>query len=234
MAYYFYLGKILCPIAPSKLQIKINNKNKTMTLMNGGEINILKQAGLTDISFDLLLPNVKYPFATYKSDFQKAKTYIDELEKLKAGKKPFQFIVTRTFPDGKMLFDTNIKVSLENYDIKEDRKEGFDIIASVTLKQYKDYGTKICNVTFVSAKPKVSKKMAKPRTSNSDKIGIGSDVIVNGRLHRDSFGNGAGQTKTNYKGKVNFINMKGSHPYHVTTLSGAWLGWVTASSIQGV
>ena len=63
MAYHFYMGKMLCPIAPSKLQIKIGNKNKTMTLINEGEVNILKQVGLTEISFDMLLPNVSYPFA---------------------------------------------------------------------------------------------------------------------------------------------------------------------------
>ena len=166
MAYYFYLGKMLCPIAPSKLQIKIGNKNKTMTLINEGEVNILKQAGLTNISFDLLLPNVKYSFATYKSEFQNAKYFLDELEKLKTDRKPFQFIVTRTLPNGKMLFDTNMKVSLETYDIKEDVKEGFDVVVSVKLKQYKDYGTKICNVTVEETKSKVSVETTRPAESS--------------------------------------------------------------------
>lgn len=156
MAYHFYVDKMLCPVAPSKLQIKIKNQNKTATLINEGEINILKQAGLTEISFDLLLPNVKYPFAIYKSGFQNAKVYLDMLEKLKVEKKPFQFIVTRTFPNGKMLFDTNMKVSLEDYNIKEDAKQGFDVMVSVKLKQYRDYGTKTCNISFASSKPKVS------------------------------------------------------------------------------
>ena len=232
MAYYFYLDKMLCPIAPSKLQLKIQNENKTLTLINEGEVNILKKAGLTDISFDLLLPNVKYPFATYKSGFVSAKGFLGQLEKMKTDKKPFQFIVTRTFPSGKMIFDTNMKVSLEDYQIKEDRKEGFDVVVSVKLKQYKDFGTKTCNIKFKDTKPKAEVK--KERPSNPKNIGIGSNVIVNGRLHRDSYGNGAGQTRTNYRGKVNFINMKGSHPYHVTTPDGGWLGWVTASSVKAV
>ncbi len=41
---------------------------------------------------------------------------------------------------------------------------------------------------------------------------IGSDVIVNGRLHRDSYGKGPGQTRTNYKGKINLINEKDHIP----------------------
>jgi hypothetical protein len=153
---------MLCPVAPSKLQLKIGNNNKTVTLINEGEVNILKQAGLTDISFDLLLPNVQYPFAIYKSGFEMANYYLTELEKLKANKKPFQFIVTRTFPNGKMLFDTNMKVSLESYEIKEDANQGFDVIVSVKLKQYRTYGTKTCNVTFKDETPKVSVETTRP------------------------------------------------------------------------
>ena len=42
--YDFYLDKCLLPIAPPKLQIKINNANETVTLINEGEVNILKTA----------------------------------------------------------------------------------------------------------------------------------------------------------------------------------------------
>lgn len=232
MAYMFYLDQMLLPIAPSKVQLKIENQNKTMNLINDGEINILKNAGLTSVEFDALIPNVKYPFGTYKSGFQKAKVYLEKLESLKLGKRPFQFIITREFPSGSSLFSTNIKVSLEDYKIKEEAKEGFDVVVSIKLKQYKDFGTKTCKITLTSAKPQQTVQPA--RASEPKQIGIGSDVIVNGRLHRDSYGNGAGQTRTNYRGKVNFINLKGSHPYHVSTPDGGWLGWVTTSSVEGV
>ena len=170
MAYHFYLGKMLCPIAPSKLQLKIGNKNKTMTLINEGEVNVLKQAGLTDISFDLLLPNVKYPFATYKSGFEKANYFLSEIEKLKTDKKPFQFVVTRTFPNGDMLFDTDMKVSLETYDIKEDTKQGFDVVVTVKLKQYRDFGTKTYDVvsenTIAVKDTRPAESSPKPTTTN--------------------------------------------------------------------
>lgn len=47
--YEFYLDKCLLPVTPSKLQLKIDNANKTLTLMDEGEINILKKAGLTEV-----------------------------------------------------------------------------------------------------------------------------------------------------------------------------------------
>lgn len=171
MAYYFYLGKMLCPVAPSKLQLKISNQNKTMTLINEGEINILKAPGLTEISFDILLPNVKYPFAVYKSGFKNAKHFMDKLEKFKTEKKPFQFIVTRMLPNNKMLFNTNMKVSLEDYKPVEDASEGFDVSVSITLKQYRKFATKTCKIKKKgkSKKKSASKKTTRETTKDTSK-----------------------------------------------------------------
>lgn len=153
MGYEFYMDKMLLPITPSKINIKIKNQNKTFNLINDGEINILKSAGLSEIDFEATLPNVKYPFAVYKSGFITANHFLNQLELLKTNKKPFQFIITRLFPNGKSLYSTNIKVSLEDYTIKEDSKQGLDVIVSIKLKQYKDFGTKTCNVTIKQSKP---------------------------------------------------------------------------------
>lgn len=234
--YSFYLDKVLLPIAPSSLKIGFNSQNKTLNLINDGEINVLKDPGLLEIEFDAMLPDVKYPFAIYKDGFEKADKFIDEINKLKMDKRPFQFIVTRTRPDGTPIFNTNIKVSLEEYEMQEDAEEGFDVILSIKLKQYKPYGTKKIKIEKGSKDNGNQAKTTevKERESDKGKIMIGSEVIVNGRLHRDSYGKGPGQTRTNYKGKINLINEKGSHPYHVTTLEGAYLGWVTKDSVKGV
>lgn len=141
--YDFYLDRCLLPVTPSKLTVKINNANETLTLINDGEVNILKQAGLTDIDFECSIPQVQYPFAVYTAGFQDASYYLDYFETLKKGRKPFQFIVCRRMPQGKMLFDTNFRVSLEDYKISEDANDGFDLTVKISLKQWKDYGTKI-------------------------------------------------------------------------------------------
>lgn len=146
MAYDMYFGKVLLPVTPSSVKTEINNKNKTIDLINEGEVNVLKTPGLTKVSFNLLLPNVNYPFAKYPNGFKKASYYLDVLEKYKVGKEPFQFILSRVLPNGDVLFNTNLKVSLENYTIEDDASEGFDTKVSVTLKQYKAYGTKTANI----------------------------------------------------------------------------------------
>ena len=136
MSYKLYLGDTLLPVTPEKIQTKINNKNKTYTLLNSSEMNILKDPGLTDISFDALLPNVKYPFAVYENGFKQAKYYLDMLEKYKLNRTTFRFIVVRKVSSKYDFNYTSMLVSLEDYTINEDVKYGFDFMVSIKLKQY--------------------------------------------------------------------------------------------------
>lgn len=164
--YDVYLNNCLLPVTPEKIQIKINNSNKTVTLINEGEINILKQAKLTDIEFEAEIPQVKQPYAVYKSRFREAGYFFDIFEELKTSRKPFQFIVCRRTPKGRELLNTNIKVSMEDYKITEDAGNGFDFKVKFCLKQWRDYGTKAVNIQVTASKPKAC---AKPRreTNNS-------------------------------------------------------------------
>lgn len=168
MAYEFYLDKTLLPVTPSKLQLKIGGQNKTYTLIDGTEINVLKSAKLTEITFDVLIPSVQYGFATYKNGkFISASQFLKVFEELKTKKKAFQFIVNRKLPNGKILFDTNMKVSLEDYTIKEDVKEGFDILVSVKLLQYRDFSTKTCDIQFKTSKPTITVNQTRPTGNNA-------------------------------------------------------------------
>ena len=153
MAYYFYLGNVLLPIPPSKLELKISNNNKTYDLINYSQINVLKNTGLSSLEFEVVLPNTKYPFAMYKNNFQNAKYYLGVLENLKVIRSAFQFIVVRKFPNGKDIFNTNIKVALEEYTITDTTEEGFDTKVKIKLKQYKEYSTKKVQVTIKQYRP---------------------------------------------------------------------------------
>ena len=223
--YYFYLDKILLPVTPSKLTIKIKNQNKTLVEINEGEINILKKAGLTEVEFEAMIPDVKYPFAVYKSGFQNAKPFLDAFEKLKTSQQPFQFIISRTYPNGKGLFNTNIKVALEEYTIKEDRREGLDVIVSFKLKQYKDFGTKICKISF----PKTQKPVAKtppparsaptspaPKQQNKTYTVVRGDCLWN--IAKKFYGNGSQYTKIYNANRDKIKNPNLIYPGQVLTI----------------
>ena len=141
--YEVYLGGVQFPIAPKAIKTKIKNKNETIVLINDGEMNQLKTAGLTELSLELLLPQLSgYPFAVYPNGFQPAAYYLGVLESLKTGKAPFQFIVSRIW-GRTTLFDTNLTVSLEDYTIKEDKSDGPDVTVEINLKQFRDGSTKV-------------------------------------------------------------------------------------------
>lgn len=176
--YEFYFDKVLLPVTPEKITMKIGGADKTYTLMNEGEISVLKSPKLTDIEFDLLLPNNQYPFAVYPtSQFVPAVYYLDLIKGYKQEKTPFQFKITRMFPNGTAIFDTDMKVSLESYTIKESADNGFDVVVSVSLKQYRDYGTKTCDVKLDTEKPKASVKKDRPVTNNAPTT-AGKEKIV--------------------------------------------------------
>lgn len=161
MAYYFFIGDMMLPVPPAKMTVKVNNKNKSINLINEGEVNIIKAQGLTEISFDARLPNQNYPFADYDTSFsssltsqltgsnfsfKKADYFLDNFKTSKLSNLPVRLIITR-MRNWQLLFDTNMLVTLEDYNIDEDADNGFDLVVPLRFKQYRPYGTKECEVT---------------------------------------------------------------------------------------
>jgi len=225
MAYNMYLDGVLLPITPSKIQTKIKNQNKTINLINDGEINILKSPGLTEISFDVLLPQVKYPFAIYPNGFRQADFYLNKFEELKINGTIFQFICSRVSPAGNLLFDTNMKVTLEDYRILEDATQGLDIKVRVNLKQYKDYGTKTVNIVTkpkeVTTKPVVVASVSTPRPAETAPkpktyTVVKGDTLWN--IAKKNLGNGARYTEIYNLNKDKIKNPNLIYPGQVLTL----------------
>lgn len=168
MAYSVFMvsdnKKVQFPIAPSSIAITVNGRNETVDLINEGEVNLLKSPGLTDISFTALIPQVtKYPFATNDEPID---TFVHFLNEMLEQKKPFRFVVVRT-AGTKLLFDTNLKVACESYDMKESAENGFDVELSVSLKQYRDYGVKTITLVTVQTTTKTDSTTTATTTSPS-------------------------------------------------------------------
>lgn len=146
--YHFFVGDLELPYAPSELTVTIGSNNKTVELINGNEINILKSPKLTEIEFDVELPRGRqYPFA---NKLVSSKTYTDYFEKLMVKKKPVKLVITRPNPFLKKggiggtvrdFESTVLTVTLEGYDLKEDAENAFDVTVSLKFKEYLTFGT---------------------------------------------------------------------------------------------
>lgn len=141
MGYKLHMAGIQFPVPPKKIETTSKGKNKTVTLINDGEVSLLKSPSLSGYKFELLLPNTEYSFAQYPVIFHEAQYYLDILEYLQNSRQPFQLDIYRAY-SGAITRNTNVTVTLEDYTIKEDADEVDDVVVSIELKAYKDYGTK--------------------------------------------------------------------------------------------
>lgn len=144
--YYVFLDVIPLPVTPEKIEISVPSMNKTVTMVDQGEINIIRGKGLKEIQFEMLVPSFKYPFANYSFGSFSTSQIIARLEHLKEQGKPVYFIVTRC-RKGLPAWWTNMKVSLEDFTVTEDANNGTDVIISINLKEYKEYSTKVAVIT---------------------------------------------------------------------------------------
>lgn len=169
MAFKLFLGDFELPVAPPKIDMKINNQNKTVSLANMKEINILKAPGLTDVSFNAPVPLAHYPWANV---YVHPQEMLGKLEELKTSQKPFQFIVSRELDNGNVSFSTNLTVGLEDYRIIEDAEDCSDMTVEINLKQWVPYGAKIVYVKdkdIGTGKPKPKPSPNKPSNNNKKK-----------------------------------------------------------------
>lgn len=140
--YSLYLDGMLLPVTPKKLEMHIGGRSRLVSLMDGGQASLPAGPELTEVRFSAMLPQTEYPFARYEHGFLGAEVYLGKLEGLKADRKPFRFVISRWTPAGKRLFDTNLRVTLEEYDVEEDAEKGFDLELRIVLRQYREFGAK--------------------------------------------------------------------------------------------
>lgn len=218
------------PVNPEELKIKIEGKNETTDVVKLGEINILRDTSLETLEWSSFLPeaNDNAPYILTKNKFRNPQFYIEFINKIRKDCKPCRFILSDT--------QINMQVSIESFEYGYEGGDG-DVYYDISLKGYRPITVREVSVSdYKSTRPKYTPPPAPaPRPAPAVKnVTIGCTVIVNGQLHRDSYGAGPGQWRKDFQGKVNFINQKGSHPYHITTMGGGWQGWVLASAVQVV
>ncbi len=190
--YTFYIKDgsdvLTFPITPGELNIKVGSNNKVVTLINEGDINILKSPSLIEVEFEARFPMRKYPYSRKVSSFQ---SYFAKFEELKEQKKSFRFIVTRTTPGNKRTWDTNLLMALEDFELQESADEGDDVIIAFKLKQYKEYGLtyikkNTTKTTSTSSKPRSTENKGSTSSVYTVKPG---DCLWN--IAKAAYGNGA-------------------------------------------
>ena len=134
------------PIPPENFKTKVVNKNKSVELMDGGEFNVLKDIGLRELNFKILLPKLhdgffRLPFVqrpeTEACTIGQPIVYLNAFRNFKAAKKPIRFLMLRIFSDGTESFQGNMLVSFEEYNVEEKAGCVGDYWVDLKLKEYR-------------------------------------------------------------------------------------------------
>lgn len=134
----------LLPVTPPKFTWTIDNKNETVTTVDGLVHSVNHKPGLTKLKFDIAIPTGNYSRASgatshilpYSNvDTYKDPTYyIKFLNMYKTKKKRMEFIVSGG--DLEIKPWVNGYYTLEDYEIVQDAEDGSDFVISVTIQQY--------------------------------------------------------------------------------------------------
>ena len=209
---------IQLPVNPAELKLNYENDDQSQTVVNLGEVNRLGNLKLVGITIDSVFPKYK---TTYLVDDQPEEPdyYIDWIKKIQKAKGLIRLVVATT------KISMCMTIASFNYGFED----GFDEEYKYTLelKQYREFeATKISK-----SKKKKKAKKGKKRIAPPKKFGVHSKVIVNGRLHLDSNGNGTGAYEKNAKRQV--INIATGHKYPICVgINGIARGWVKKSEVK--
>jgi hypothetical protein len=227
---------IQIPVNPEKIEFSMQGEGKSVYVLKLGEVNMINYRKLTSISFESFFPAESwFPAIRTAGKFKSCDYYKEFFARVLKQRKPMRMVVTGI--DVSSAWLSGKLVSIEKFEFDHQAGDHEDCYYSLELKEYRDYAAKeVTKVTSSTSSSSTSTKKGTDTKGNKSttatKITIGATVIVNGTLYRDSYGNGAGVTEKNATRKVNYIVNGRKCPYHVTTLSGGWRGWVTADSVK--
>lgn len=221
--FYFSDGSdvLTFPITPGELNINVGSKNKVITLINEGDINVLKSPSLIEVEFEARFPMRKYPYSREVSDFQ---VYMDKFTELKEAKKSFRFIVARSTPNGRRTWDTNLLMALEEFEVNENADEGDDVLVAFKLKQYKEYGVKTINAP--NSVPNSTSTSDTPRDTTNKATETDTHTIQSGdclwSIAKLKYGDGSLWTKI-YEANKAAINEDAKKHGRADSSNGHWI-----------
>lgn len=137
-------NKFQFPVNPSEFTVTVSSNNTVVNVVNIGDINLIGNTGLREISLSSFFPAKNYNFSN-NADRKKPLSYVKLIEKWRTSGEPIRIIITGVL---------NMQCTIESFSYSEQDATG-DIYFTISLKEYK------------KAKIKAKKKAKAVATSQS-------------------------------------------------------------------
>lgn len=207
--------KIELPVNPSEVKLSYETDDSSHTIINLGEINNVGKVKLTSMTISSVFTKNRAKYVS-SSKFWKPDTYISKLKAIQSKNQKVRLVIAST--------KISVLMTISKFEYGFENGFADEYTYELQLKEYRSHKYK----KIQSPKGKAKTTKASP----PKKVGVGSIVIVNGRLHLDSYGSGPGLYEKNAKRKITYMAPGRPYPVHVALVNGGPRGWVKQSEVK--
>ena len=156
------------PALPQKLQIASPGKNEKATVLEMGEVLILREKGLRSLAWESHFPARSAPYVT--GDISEPIEAVRAIQTARASKKPIRFLITGTD------LDINTLMGIDSFDYEERGGEVGDIYYSIKLTEWKDYAPRRIVLPVTVSEPAKIAEPERPGTPPTER----SHTVIKG------------------------------------------------------
>ena len=126
--------EINIPVLPAKLNVSSPGKNERVTVLELGEVLLLRKKGLRILSWESFFPVSKAPYTV--GQIRDPVSIVQAIQKARDQKSPVRFLITGTD------LDCNLRMGIDSFEYEERSGELGDLYYTITLYEWKDISPK--------------------------------------------------------------------------------------------
>lgn len=180
--------EINIPVLPAKLNVSSPGKNERVTVLELGEVLLLRKKALRILSWESFFPSSRAPYTT--GEIKDPVSIIQAIQKARDTKTPVRFLITGTD------LDCNLRMGIDSFEYEERSGELGDLYYTIKLYEWKDYSPKKIVLPEKKKEPAKTKEPERPgkpkKTSKTYTVKRG-DCLWN--IAKKLYGKGSDYTK---------------------------------------
>lgn len=189
--------EINIPVLPAKLNVSSPGKNERVTVLELGEVLLLRKKGLRILSWESFFPVSKAPYTV--GQIRDPVSIVQAIQKARDQKSPVRFLITGTD------LDCNLRMGIDSFEYEERSGELGDLYYTIKLYEWKDISPKrivLPEKKEEPAKTKEPKRPGKPEQTSKTYTVKPGDCLWN--IAKKFYGKGSDYTKiyNANKGKI--------------------------------
>lgn len=189
--------EINIPVLPAKLNVSSPGKNERVTVLELGEVLLLRKKGLRILSWESFFPVSKAPYTV--GQIRDPVSIVQAIQKARDQKSHVRFLITGTD------LDCNLRMGIDSFEYEERSGELGDLYYTIKLYEWKDISPKRIVLPEKKEEPAKTQEPERPgtpeQTSKTYTVKSG-DCLWN--IAKKFYGKGSDYTKiyNANKGKI--------------------------------